>query len=285
MLHETNEQKLLSEYYWTLLECDRVSLCLFSQKIELQSEKAKFGEHHENDFLEERKKLKEKASIVAQCLERKEGKVRNHAKTHQSLICVEDVGAMMTDLHQRPYKALKKNKNKTTSELDKKLPSNVIQELNTVLQKNRGLHDETSIWLPESEVWNIHIDVCMCIFHAKIVFFWCHLYRAKEIICLYAAVDVVYAYASCYNLRLNWGTDYEELLKFGNSPVQCNDTWVLSITFYCKFLWYNNPKHYQSFCSVYILYHLVSTREIFLEEVKIYSEICTVGLQYSCLTL
>ncbi|XP_010019258.1 PREDICTED: arf-GAP with Rho-GAP domain, ANK repeat and PH domain-containing protein 2 [Nestor notabilis] len=118
-----------------------------SEKIELQSGKAKFGEHHENDFLEERKKLKEKASIVAQCLERKEEKVRNHTKTHQSLICVEDVGARMTDLHQRPHKALKKNKNKTnktTLELDKTLPSNVIQELNTVLQKNRGLDDETS---------------------------------------------------------------------------------------------------------------------------------------------
>ncbi|XP_065555402.1 arf-GAP with Rho-GAP domain, ANK repeat and PH domain-containing protein 2 isoform X2 [Lathamus discolor] len=118
-----------------------------SEKIEPQSGKAKFGGHHENDFLEERKKLKEKASIVAQCLERKEGKVRNHAKPHQSLISVEDVGAVMTDLHQRPHKALKKNKSKThktTLELDKKLPSNVIQELNTVLQKNRGLHDETS---------------------------------------------------------------------------------------------------------------------------------------------
>lgn len=73
--------------------------------------------------------------------------MRNHTKTHQSVISVEDVGAGMTDLHQRPHKALKKNKNKTnktTLELDKKLPSNVIQELNTVLQKNRGLHDETS---------------------------------------------------------------------------------------------------------------------------------------------
>uniref|UniRef100_A0A663DKI5 ArfGAP with RhoGAP domain, ankyrin repeat and PH domain 2 n=1 Tax=Aquila chrysaetos chrysaetos TaxID=223781 RepID=A0A663DKI5_AQUCH len=104
-------------------------------------------EHHENDFLEERKNLKEKASIVAQCLEWKEEKVRNHAKTHRSLISVEDVGAGMTDLHQNQHKALKKNKNKpnkTISELDNKLPSNVIQELNTVLQKHRTLNDETS---------------------------------------------------------------------------------------------------------------------------------------------
>ncbi|NXL64672.1 ARAP2 protein, partial [Chordeiles acutipennis] len=117
-----------------------------TENIQLQSGKQKFGEHRENDIVEERKNLKEKASIVAQCLERKEEKVRNHAKTHQSLI-FEDVGAGVTALHQRPYKALKKNKNKsnkTTLELDNKLPSNVIQELNTVLQKNRVLNDETS---------------------------------------------------------------------------------------------------------------------------------------------
>ncbi|XP_069648181.1 arf-GAP with Rho-GAP domain, ANK repeat and PH domain-containing protein 2 isoform X1 [Haliaeetus albicilla] len=117
------------------------------ENVELQSGKPKFSEHHENDFLEERKNLKEKASIVAQCLEWKEEKVRNHAKTHRSLISVEDVGAGMTDLHQNRHKALKKNKNKpnkTVSELDNKLPSNVIQELNTVLQKHRTLHDETS---------------------------------------------------------------------------------------------------------------------------------------------
>uniref|UniRef100_U3J2J7 ArfGAP with RhoGAP domain, ankyrin repeat and PH domain 2 n=1 Tax=Anas platyrhynchos platyrhynchos TaxID=8840 RepID=U3J2J7_ANAPP len=99
-----------------------------------------------NDLLEERKNLKEKASIVAQCLERKEEKVRNHAKAHRSFIS-EDIGVGKTDLCQRPHKPLKKNKNKTNKtalELDKKLPSNVIQELNTVLQKNRALHDETS---------------------------------------------------------------------------------------------------------------------------------------------
>lgn len=120
---------------------------MFAQNITLQSGKSKFGEHHENDFLEDRINLKEKASIVAQCLERKEEKVRNHAKTHRSLISVEHVGAGMTDLHQRSHRAQNKKKNKpnkTTLELDNKLPSNVIQELNTVLQKNRALHDETS---------------------------------------------------------------------------------------------------------------------------------------------
>ncbi|XP_017661333.1 PREDICTED: arf-GAP with Rho-GAP domain, ANK repeat and PH domain-containing protein 2 [Lepidothrix coronata] len=118
----------------------------FAKNIELKTGKSRFGEHCENEFLEERTNLKEKASMVAQCLERKEEKVRSHAKTHRSLIS-EDVGSGVTDLHQRPHKALKKNKNKTnttTLELDNKLPSKVIQELNTVLQKNRALHNETS---------------------------------------------------------------------------------------------------------------------------------------------
>ncbi|NWW90369.1 ARAP2 protein, partial [Rhynochetos jubatus] len=108
-----------------------------TDNIELLSGNPKLSEHHENNVLEESKNLKEKASIVAECLERKEGKVRNHAKPHRSLIS-EDVGAR---------KALKKNKNKAkkpTLELDNKLPSDVIHELNRVLRKNRVLHDETS---------------------------------------------------------------------------------------------------------------------------------------------
>ncbi|NXP06895.1 ARAP2 protein, partial [Thinocorus orbignyianus] len=118
-----------------------------TENIELQPGNSKFSEHQGNDFLEERKNLKERASIVAQCLERKEEKARNHVKTHRSLVAVGDVGVGLSDLHQRPHRALKKNKtkpNKAASELDPKLPSNVIQELNTVLQKNRALHDETS---------------------------------------------------------------------------------------------------------------------------------------------
>ncbi|NXI99177.1 ARAP2 protein, partial [Psophia crepitans] len=110
-----------------------------TENIELQAGKPKLGEHHEKD-------LKEKASIVAQCLEHKEEKLRNRVKPHRGLI-FEDVSAGMTDQHQQPRKALKKNKNKTnktTLELDNKLPSNVIQELNTVLQKSRTLHNKTS---------------------------------------------------------------------------------------------------------------------------------------------
>ncbi|KAL2305281.1 hypothetical protein Nmel_007262, partial [Mimus melanotis] len=115
--------------------------------IVLQTGKSRFGEHHDYELLEERKNLKEKASIVAQCLERKEEKVRNHAKIHRNLISEDDTSSGMTELHQRPHKTPKKNKaktKKTTLELDSKLPSNVIQELNTVLQKSRALHETSS---------------------------------------------------------------------------------------------------------------------------------------------
>lgn len=115
--------------------------------MELLAGKSRFGEHHDNEFLEERKNLKEKASIVAQCLERKEERGRNHAKTHRNLISEDDAGSGMTELHQIPHKTLRKNKNKankTTLEVDSKLPSDVIQELNTVLQKNRALNETFS---------------------------------------------------------------------------------------------------------------------------------------------
>ncbi|XP_048797442.1 arf-GAP with Rho-GAP domain, ANK repeat and PH domain-containing protein 2 isoform X2 [Lagopus muta] len=123
-------------------------ISIFTAKdIQLKLRKPKLDEHNEIDPVEERKNLKEKASIVAQCLERKEERVRNHAKTRQSFISAEEMGVGMADLCHRSQKPPKKNKNKTnknTMELDNKLPSNVIQELNTVLQKNRTLHDDTS---------------------------------------------------------------------------------------------------------------------------------------------
>ncbi|NWW48846.1 ARAP2 protein, partial [Pedionomus torquatus] len=116
-----------------------------TENVEQQPGNPKFGERQEKDFLEERRNLKERASIVAQCLERKEEKARNHAKTHRSLIALGDVGTGLSDLHQRPHKALKKTKNRPNKAAsDHKLPSNVIQELNTVLQKNRALQEETS---------------------------------------------------------------------------------------------------------------------------------------------
>uniref|UniRef100_A0A8C9MQ42 ArfGAP with RhoGAP domain, ankyrin repeat and PH domain 2 n=1 Tax=Serinus canaria TaxID=9135 RepID=A0A8C9MQ42_SERCA len=105
------------------------------------------SEHHDDELLEERKNLKEKASIVAQCLERKEEKGRNHAKTHRNLISEDDAGSGVTELPQITHKTLKKNKNKTnkTMELDSKLPSDVIQELNTVLKVLPGKSQDSPI--------------------------------------------------------------------------------------------------------------------------------------------
>lgn len=128
-----------------------ISLSLFVQDIKLESGKLKLNKQHENDLMEEKKNLKEKASIVAQCLERKEETVQNHAKKHRSLIFVEDTGANITDFHQKHFKeakAVKKKKSKTNKsnlEPDNKLPSDVIQELTTVLQKNKVLPEETYI--------------------------------------------------------------------------------------------------------------------------------------------
>nr|XP_031360425.1 arf-GAP with Rho-GAP domain, ANK repeat and PH domain-containing protein 2 [Lonchura striata domestica] len=118
-----------------------------TENIDLQGGKSRFGECHDNELLGETKNLKEKASIVALCLERKEEKGRNHTKIRQNLTSEDDAGSGMTELYQIPHKTLKKNKNKTnksTLELDSKLPSHVIQELNTVLQKNRALHETSS---------------------------------------------------------------------------------------------------------------------------------------------
>nr|XP_016853922.1 PREDICTED: arf-GAP with Rho-GAP domain, ANK repeat and PH domain-containing protein 2 [Anolis carolinensis] len=103
----------------------------------------------ESDLTEDKRGLKERASRVAQCLERKEEKARNRTRKHRSLICLDDMGQDVADSHQRPYmdsKAPKKNENKVNQmqlESDNKLPANVIQELHTVLQRHRALHEQS----------------------------------------------------------------------------------------------------------------------------------------------
>ncbi|XP_007496642.1 arf-GAP with Rho-GAP domain, ANK repeat and PH domain-containing protein 2 isoform X1 [Monodelphis domestica] len=89
--------------------------------------------------------LRERASMVAHCLERKEEKHRNRTKKHRSLNCLEDTGADI--LHsqqkaQKDFKILKKTEDKSSKsspETDNKLPSKVIEELNVVLQRTRTL--------------------------------------------------------------------------------------------------------------------------------------------------
>ncbi|XP_006128812.2 arf-GAP with Rho-GAP domain, ANK repeat and PH domain-containing protein 2 isoform X1 [Pelodiscus sinensis] len=119
-----------------------------AEHIKWESGKLTYSDQEENDTVEGKHNLKQKAHMVAQCLERKEEKMKNHVKKHRSFICVEDTGTDVADLHKRPSKesrTLKKHENKTNkSNLESdKLPPSVIKELNTVLQKNRALHEET----------------------------------------------------------------------------------------------------------------------------------------------
>uniref|UniRef100_A0ABM5GHY1 Arf-GAP with Rho-GAP domain, ANK repeat and PH domain-containing protein 2 isoform X1 n=1 Tax=Pogona vitticeps TaxID=103695 RepID=A0ABM5GHY1_9SAUR len=103
----------------------------------------------ESDLTEDKRTLKERVSRVAQCLERKEEKARSRTRKHRSLICLDDMGQDVVDLHQKPYKeskALKKSESKTSQthlESEKQLPANVIQELHTVLQRHKAFHEMT----------------------------------------------------------------------------------------------------------------------------------------------
>ncbi|XP_006874398.1 PREDICTED: arf-GAP with Rho-GAP domain, ANK repeat and PH domain-containing protein 2 [Chrysochloris asiatica] len=92
--------------------------------------------------------LKERASIVAHCLEHKEDKLRNRTRKHRSFNCLEDTGAEVPHGQQKSYKGVKTlrktedRNSKATLDSDNKLPSNVIEELNVVLQRTRTLPKE-----------------------------------------------------------------------------------------------------------------------------------------------
>ncbi|XP_036619249.1 arf-GAP with Rho-GAP domain, ANK repeat and PH domain-containing protein 2 isoform X1 [Trichosurus vulpecula] len=89
--------------------------------------------------------LRERASMVAHCLERKEDKLRNRTKKHRSFNCLEDSGADILQSHHKSHKDFKilrktEDKNsKSSLETDNKLPSKVIEELSVVLQRTRTL--------------------------------------------------------------------------------------------------------------------------------------------------
>nr|XP_023405557.1 LOW QUALITY PROTEIN: arf-GAP with Rho-GAP domain, ANK repeat and PH domain-containing protein 2 [Loxodonta africana] len=97
--------------------------------------------------------LKERASIVAHCLEHKEDKLRNRTRKHRSFNCLEDTGAEVPHGQQKFYKGVKTlrktedrktedRNSKATLDSDNKLPSKVIEELNVVLQRTRTLPKE-----------------------------------------------------------------------------------------------------------------------------------------------
>ncbi|KAM5272410.1 arf-GAP with Rho-GAP domain, ANK repeat and PH domain-containing protein 2 [Ctenodactylus gundi] len=92
--------------------------------------------------------LKDRASIVAQCLEHKDDKLRNRTRKHRSLNCLEDTEAESPQGHQKGHKGpktLRKTEdrnNKAMLDSDHKLPSKVIEELSVVLQRSRTLSRE-----------------------------------------------------------------------------------------------------------------------------------------------
>ncbi|XP_005681551.2 PREDICTED: arf-GAP with Rho-GAP domain, ANK repeat and PH domain-containing protein 2 isoform X2 [Capra hircus] len=92
--------------------------------------------------------LKEKASIVAQCLEHKDEKLRNRTKKHRSFNCLEDTEAEVFPGRQKSHKGLKtlrktEDRNgKDTLDCNNKLPPKVIEELSVVLQRSRTLPKE-----------------------------------------------------------------------------------------------------------------------------------------------
>ncbi|XP_036101183.1 arf-GAP with Rho-GAP domain, ANK repeat and PH domain-containing protein 2 isoform X2 [Molossus molossus] len=92
--------------------------------------------------------LKERATLVAHCLEHRDERVRHRTKKHRSLNCMEDSEAEALHGQQKGLKGLKalgktEDRNgKATLVPGNKLPSKVIEELSVVLQRSRTLPEE-----------------------------------------------------------------------------------------------------------------------------------------------
>ncbi|XP_060103279.1 arf-GAP with Rho-GAP domain, ANK repeat and PH domain-containing protein 2-like [Heteronotia binoei] len=104
----------------------------------------------EGEPAEDKKGLKQKVSLVAQCLELNGDRARSRERKHRSLNFLENAGENAVDLHQNPdkeSKSPKRSENKADQlpleSSDKQLPANVIQELSTILQKHKSFHKET----------------------------------------------------------------------------------------------------------------------------------------------
>uniref|UniRef100_A0A8C6I5M0 Arf-GAP with Rho-GAP domain, ANK repeat and PH domain-containing protein 2 n=1 Tax=Mus spicilegus TaxID=10103 RepID=A0A8C6I5M0_MUSSI len=110
-------------------------------------ERLRLSEKHDpRDFTDS--SLKDRASLIAHCLEHKDEKLRNRARKHRSFNCLEDTEAEGPHGLPKAYKGpktLKKTEernSKATLDADHKLPSKVIEELSVVLQRSRPLHKE-----------------------------------------------------------------------------------------------------------------------------------------------
>ncbi|KAF6128779.1 ArfGAP with RhoGAP domain, ankyrin repeat and PH domain 2 [Phyllostomus discolor] len=92
--------------------------------------------------------LKERASMVAHCLEHRDDKLRSRTRKHRSFNCLEDTEAEAFLGQQRCLKGLKNSgkaedrNGKAPLDPDNKLPSKVIEELSVVLQRSRTLPKE-----------------------------------------------------------------------------------------------------------------------------------------------
>ncbi|XP_030047133.1 arf-GAP with Rho-GAP domain, ANK repeat and PH domain-containing protein 2 isoform X2 [Microcaecilia unicolor] len=141
------------KYQWHLccdvqeIQMEWVVSILWAQNVKLESGKLKLIEQG----TQEEHSLKQRISLLSNCLERKEEIKHNRMKKHRSLICLADatdVDSPAGDMQPRcsmESKTLKKQEEKTkliTLGSGHKLPSNVIEELNVVLQKNRSLQEE-----------------------------------------------------------------------------------------------------------------------------------------------
>ncbi|NWU89058.1 ARAP2 protein, partial [Upupa epops] len=114
-----------------------------SPEVRLHPGDPELGERREDGSPEGRRNLKDRATIVAQCLERKEEKVRDHARAHRNPACGEGGGAA-EPLQRAPLRGLRKSKSKAHRaplDPDSRLPSSLLQELSTVLQRGRALGD------------------------------------------------------------------------------------------------------------------------------------------------
>ncbi|XP_031198231.1 arf-GAP with Rho-GAP domain, ANK repeat and PH domain-containing protein 2 isoform X2 [Mastomys coucha] len=109
-------------------------------------ERLRLSEKHDREFTDS--SLKDRASIIAHCLEHKDEKLRNRARKHRSFNCLEDTEAEGPHPLPKGYKGpktLKKTEDrnsKATLDPDHKLPSKVIEELSVVLQRSRILSKE-----------------------------------------------------------------------------------------------------------------------------------------------
>ncbi|XP_053528304.1 arf-GAP with Rho-GAP domain, ANK repeat and PH domain-containing protein 2 isoform X2 [Artibeus jamaicensis] len=92
--------------------------------------------------------LKERASMVAHCLEHRDDKLRSRTRKHRSFNCLEDTESEVFLGQQKCLRGLKMSgkaedrNGKAPLDPDKKLPSKVIEELSVVLQRSRTLPKE-----------------------------------------------------------------------------------------------------------------------------------------------